>query len=291
LNRDSGDKFEFNKQTHLFPILATTIKSSLDEETNNGTAIIRLLAEELKCNVEDITEFELCVTDTQKAAIGGINHEFIFSPRLDNLMMSFCGLTALIEATKDTKNFAEESNVLALALFDHEEVGSASAHGAASPIVNELVKRLTNSVELMEIAIRKSFLISADMAHAVHPNYSDKHDPKHKPYIHKGVVIKINNNQRYATNSVTAFLLKEIARRNNVPIQEFVVKNDSPCGSTIGPIISSATGIRTIDIGNPQLSMHSIRETCGTADVTHAVNLMRSFYLQFSTLDVQLKVD
>jgi len=290
LDRDSGNKLEFNKQTHLFPIIST-IKSTLEQETPKGTVLTRLLAEGLKCDVEDIRDFELSVCDTQKSVLGGLFNEFIFSPRIDNLMMSFCGLTALIEASQDSKAIAEENNVLGLALFDNEEVGSDSAHGAASPIVSELVRRLTNSTELFEIAIRKSFLVSADMAHAVHPNYSDKHDPNHKPSIHKGVVIKLNANQRYATTSITSLVLKEIANRNNIPIQEFVVRNDSLCGSTIGPIVSSHTGIRTVDIGNPQLSMHSIRETCGIVDVTYAINLLRSYYLQFTALDAQLKVD
>jgi len=290
LDRDSGNKLEFNKQTQLLPIIST-IKSSLEQETSKGTVITNLLAEELKCNVEDIRDFELSVCDTQKSTLGGISNEFIFSPRLDNLMMSFCGLMSLIEVSKNNKAIEEEKNVLALALFDNEEVGSDSAHGAGSPLVNELIQRITNSFELFEIAIRKSFLVSADMAHAIHPNYSDKHDPNHKPLIHNGVVIKLNANQRYATTSITSLVLKEIAQKNNIPIQEFVVRNDSLCGSTIGPIIASHTGIRTVDIGNPQLSMHSIRETCGVADVSHAINLLKAFYLEFTTIDSQMKVD
>jgi len=228
--------------------------------------------------------------DTQKATIGGAFNEWIFSPRLDNLNMSFCALTALIEASKD-HSIADEKNIVGIALFDHEEVGSESAHGAASPIVNELVKRVTRSEELVEIALRKSFLISADMAHGVHPNYREKHDPNHKPSIHGGVVIKQNCNQRYATNSASALPLREIAKRHNIPIQDFVTRNDSPCGTTIGPIISAHTGIRTVDVGNPQLSMHSIRETCGVADLTHAITLFKAFFLEFTALDEQIKVD
>jgi len=129
------------------------------------------------------------------------------------------------------------------------------------------------------------------MAHAVHPNYSDKHDGNHTPEIHTGVVIKTNGNQRDATNSTTGFLLKEIARRANVPVQDFVSRNDQPCGTTIGPIISARTGVRTVDIGNPQLSMHSIREMCGIADVTHAVNLTKAFFQTFTSLDEHLVVD
>lgn len=121
--------------------------------------------------------------------------------------------------------------------------------------------------------------------------YSDKHEPYHKPQIHKGPVLKTNANQRYATIATTAFVVRELAQRAGVPLQDFVVRNDSLCGSTIGPIVAAATGIRTADIGNPQLSMHSIRETCGTSDVTHAVTLLKAFYEQFSTLDDSLKID
>jgi len=197
----------------------------------------------------------------------------------------------LLEALKNDKVLSEEKNVWAIGLFDHEEVGSQSDHGAASPLVNDLVRRVTTSADLFERAIRRSFVVSADMAHAVHPNYAGKHDPLHKPQIHKGTVIKTNVNQRYATSGVTATVLREIAKRNSIPVQDFSAKNDSPCGTTIGPIISGNTGIRTVDIGNPQLSMHSIREMCGTSDVTHAINLLKSFFCDFTTLDEQFEVD
>jgi len=253
--------------------------------------LLKLLANELKCKVEDIRDFDLSLFDCQPSVIGGLNNEFIFSGRLDNLMMSFCSLKGLLNALKDDHFLAEETNVWTISLFDHEEVGSASAHGAASPLVNDLVRRVTGSSEAFELAIRRSFLVSADMAHAVHPNYSSKHDPLHKPAIHKGTVIKNNINQRYATTPVTATVLREIAKKNNIPIQDFVVRNDAVCGSTIGPIISANTGIRTVDIGNPQLSMHSIREMCGVSDVTHGSNLLKFFFQQFSKLDAQLHVD
>jgi len=290
LDRDSGNKLEFNKQDQLMPIFATTLKTTFEKDDQGRRNVLRtLLATELKCLAGDIVDFELCLYDTQKSTIGGVFNEFIFSPRLDNLMMSFVALTSVLESLKDN-NLAQEKNVRAIALFDHEEVGSDSTHGAGSPIMNELVKRLSTP-DLFEIAIRKSFLVSADMAHAVHPNYASKHDSNHKPAIHKGVVIKNNSNQRYATNLETGFFLRQIAQRNNIPIQEFVVRNDTLCGSTIGPIIASHTGIRTVDIGNPQLSMHSIRETCGTSDVTHAVNLLSSFFQQFTALDEATKTD
>jgi aspartyl aminopeptidase len=134
----------------------------------------------------------------------------------------------------------------------------------------------------------KSCLVSADMAHALHPNYSEKHEENHRPLMNKGVVIKHNANQRYATTSVTTTILREAAKRKNVPLQEFVVRNDSPCGSTIGPMLSAKMGLRTIDIGNPQLSMHSIREQCGTRDIGFAVDLLDSFYQNYHAIDESL---
>lgn len=126
--------------------------------------------------------------------------------------------------------------------------------------------------------LSNSLLISADMAHAVHPNYSDKHDECHRPKMHAGVVIKYNSNQRYATSSRSAAIIKALAIRENIPIQEFMVRNDSPCGSTIGPIVSAKLGISTIDVGLPQLSMHSIREMAGTGDVELGIRLLQAFY-------------
>jgi aspartyl aminopeptidase len=166
-------------------------------------------------------------------------------------------------------------------LFDNEEVGSKTAHGADS---NLLISTLTRLSQLnfgtvtncsFERAITKSLLISADMAHGVHPNYASKHEDLHRPMMNSGVVIKQNANQRYATTSVSTLLLQQFAKKASVPLQEFVVRNDSPCGSTIGPMLSAQLGIRTIDVGNPQWSMHSIRETCGTHDVEYAVKLFR----------------
>ncbi|TPX68513.1 hypothetical protein SpCBS45565_g03057 [Spizellomyces sp. 'palustris'] len=137
----------------------------------------------------------------------------------------------------------------------------------------------------------RSLLISADMAHALHPNYVEKHEENHRPAMNKGVVIKQNANQRYATTAVSTAIVREVARKKNVPLQEFVVRNDSPCGSTIGPMLSAKLGLRTIDVGNPQLSMHSIRETAGVEDVKHAVALFESFFEEFAAVDEQVIVD
>ena len=138
---------------------------------------------------------------------------------------------------------------------------------------------------------RRSFLVSADMAHAVHPNHSALHEENHRPAMHGGVVIKANCNQRYATNAVTAFLFRELARRAGVPLQDFCVRQDMGCGSTIGPIVATRLGLRTVDVGVPQLSMHSCREMCGAGDVAHALRFFKTFFAHFAEVDASLKTD
>jgi len=188
------------------------------------------------------------VADTQPATIGGALEEFIFSPRLDNLQSSFCAIKALIGSCANG-SLENDPNIRLIALFDHEEVGSESAHGAGSLMLESTLRRLSSSPSLptaFEQSVAKSFIVSADQAHGTHPNYADKHEGRHRPELNQGVVIKYNSNQRYATNSSTAFVIKEIARRRDIPVQEVMVRNDSPCGSTIGPILSSGLGIRTV---------------------------------------------
>ncbi|KAJ6386862.1 hypothetical protein OIU78_016733 [Salix suchowensis] len=182
-----------------------------------------------------------------------------------------------------------------VALFDHEEVGSNSAQGAGSPVMLDALSRITSSFDsdskLLPKAIQLSYLVSADMAHALHPNYMDKHEENHQPRLHGGLVIKHNANQRYATNAVTSFLFREIASKHNIPTQDFVVRNDMACGSTIGPILASGVGIRTVDVGAPQLSMHSIREMCAVDDVKHSYEHFKAFFQDFSNLDAKITVD
>ncbi|KAI3985677.1 hypothetical protein MKX01_033960 [Papaver californicum] len=314
----STDGFKPNSQTHLVPILATSVKAELnkaaavnvsaesDGKTSNEkkdtddkkhhSLLLQLLAYEVGCKPEDICDFELQLCDTQPSIVAGALKEFIFSGRLDNLCMSFCSLKALIDSTSSESSLEDEPGVRMVALFDHEEVGSNSAQGAGSPVMFDALSRVTDSLnsstsKLLEKATQKSFVVSADMAHALHPNYMDKHEENHQPKMHGGLVIKHNANQRYATNAVTSFIFREIAEKHNLPIQDFVVRNDMPCGSTIGPILASGVGIRTVDIGAPQLSMHSIREMCAVDDVKHSYQHLKAFYEEFSELDGKITVD
>ncbi|KGN63500.2 hypothetical protein Csa_013168 [Cucumis sativus] len=317
IHLDRGtDGFKVNTQSHLLPVLATSIKGELNKAVtkndvqNDGektdpksspnsskhhTLLLQLLADQLNCEPDDICDFELQACDTQPSLVGGAQKEFIFSGRLDNLCMSFCSLKALIDSTSSETSLENEPGVRMAALFDHEEVGSNSAQGAGSPVMLNALSRITNSFSsdssLVEKAIQRSFLVSADMAHALHPNYMDKHEENHQPKLHGGLVIKNNANQRYATNAVTSFIFRELAVNHNLPVQDFVVRNDMSCGSTIGPILASGVGIRTVDVGAPQLSMHSIREMCATDDVNYSYEHFKAYYEEFSSLDQKLTVD
>ncbi|KAK7411037.1 hypothetical protein VNO78_02381 [Psophocarpus tetragonolobus] len=314
LDRTVNDGFKFNNETHLIPILATSLKGELNKVTSENGPIesgnqtdgkktnskhhlllLQLLASKLGCEPDDICDFELQVCDTQPSTIAGAAKEFIFSGRLDNLCMSFCSLKALIDATSSDSSLEEETGVRMVALFDHEEVGSASAQGAGSPVMLNAVTRITDSFSsnsnILEKAVQRSYLVSADMAHALHPNYMDKHEANHQPKLHGGLVIKNNANQRYATNVITSFIFREIASKHNLPVQDFVVRNDMSCGSTIGPILASGIGIRTVDVGAPQLSMHSIREICAVDDVKYSYEHFKAFYQEFPHLDAKMVVD
>eukprot|EP00257_Ricinus_communis_P019264 XP_015578196.1 probable aspartyl aminopeptidase [Ricinus communis] len=270
-------------------------KGTTNANSKHHSLLLQMIAGQIGCNGSDICDFELQACDTQPSVIAGAAKEFIFSGRLDNLCMSFCSLKALIDATASDSHLENESGVRMVALFDHEEVGSDSAQGAGSPVMFDALSRITSTFnsdsKLLRKAIQKSFLVSADMAHALHPNYADKHEENHQPRMHGGLVIKHNANQRYATNSVTSFLFKEIASKHNLPVQDFVVRNDMPCGSTIGPILASGVGIRTVDVGAPQLSMHSIREMCAVDDVKYSYEHFKAFFEDFSHLDSKITVD
>jgi len=237
--------------------------------------------------------------------------------------MTYCAIEGLIESVSSPSALDDETSIRLISCFDHEEIGSTTAQGAASNLLPAILRRLSvlpahhdsssdssydkireadlDMATAYEQTLSTSFLVSADMAHSVNPNYAQKYEVDHRPEMNKGTVIKINANQRYATNSPGIVLLQEAARRAKpsadstssagVPLQLFVVRNDSSCGSTIGPMLSAALGTRTIDVGNAQLSMHSIRETGGTYDVEHGIRLFESFFDHFSELESKILVD
>ncbi|KAJ9159794.1 hypothetical protein P3X46_025267 [Hevea brasiliensis] len=301
------DGFKPNLETHLIPLFATkpeeTSTESKDKNTESSKAVhhpllMQVLSDELSCSTDDVVSIELNLCDTQPSCLGGGNNEFIFSGRLDNLASSFCALRALIDSCKSSNDLSSEPAIRMAALFDNEEVGSGSVQGAGAPTMFQAMRRIVGCLAHNEVsegaierAIRKSFLVSADMAHGVHPNFMEKHEEHHRPEMRKGLVIKHNANLRYATNGITAFLFKEVGKILNLPTQEFVVRNDMGCGSTIGPILASGVGIRTVDCGIAQLSMHSVREVCAKEDIDIAYRHFKAFYQNFSTIDKKLQVD
>jgi aspartyl aminopeptidase len=264
LNRDvNKEGLVVNAQTHLVPIWAL--------EARESRGVLELVTSALAetsssgATPADIVGFDLCLFDTQGATLGGANGEFLSSARLDNLGSCYPAHQALIAASE------ARAATRVVALYDHEEVGSQSASGARSLLLETVLERLTSSYldaprDALPRALARSFFVSADMAHAVHPNYPDKHDKQHRPLIGGGPLVKVNANQSYATDAIAHGAFIDACRAEGIAPQVFVSRNDQPCGSTIGPITAARLGIRTIDVGNPMLAMHSCRETCGTHD-------------------------
>ncbi|KXU38935.1 aminopeptidase [Ventosimonas gracilis] len=268
LNRQANQGWPINAQTELSPILALAGDNPLDL----SALLTQQLAAEQGIESAQILAFELSFYDTQKAAQIGLNGEFIASARLDNLLSCFAGLEALLAAKTSGQHCV-------LVCTDHEEVGSASACGADGPFLEQVLRRLwaQNEAQFAQI-LQQSLLISADNAHGLHPNYADKHDGNHAPMLGAGPVIKINSNQRYATNSETAGFFRHLCQREAVPLQNFVSRSDLGCGSTIGPITASRLGVRTLDIGLPTFAMHSIRELADSRDLGFLIQALKAFF-------------
>jgi aspartyl aminopeptidase len=254
LDREVNDKgLVLNRQEHLAPVLGLA---------GGAGSLAKLVADATGVAADRVVGHELMLYDLTPPALGGQAGEFIFSARLDNLAMCHAAISAIAPMGRR----GAEAAIAVIALFDHEEVGSASAAGASGAVLPRVLERLVADREAFHQACARSTCVSADMSHAVHPNYASRHEPRHKPQINGGPVIKTNTQQRYATTAATAAMFAELCREEDVAVQHYAHRTDLPCGSTIGPITSTLLGIATVDVGNPMLSMHSAREMAGSRD-------------------------
>ena len=269
-NREVNDGVKLSKQKDMLPILGI-----VTSELERGSLLMNAICGELNIKQEDIIDFDLYLADATPACTFGVHDEFLSSGRLDDLSMCFAGLEAMIATeTIDTTKV--------LAIFDNEETGSQTKQGAGSPFLSMMLKRIalaqSGSEEAFYQAVERAFMISADNAHAWHPNYSEKYDPTNHPVLGGGPVIKFNAAQKYASDAVSAAVFAEICREAGVPCQRFVNHSDVAGGSTLGNILASSIPVRGVDMGNAILAMHSCRETGSTADHIYCVKAFTKFF-------------
>lgn len=270
LNRKVNEGIELNKQKDLLPLLM-----SLGEGLEKEGQLIQHLAELLHIRSEDILDFDLFLHEFEGGSVIGLNQEFISCSRLDDLAMVHSGTWAISQAQGNQATAV-------LACFDHEEVGSTSKQGAASPLLAHVLERILVSQgkdrESYFQALARSFFISADMAHGLHPNSGEKHDPVHRPVLNGGPVIKLSANQSYTTDAESAVIFEGLCHMANVPVQKFVNRSDERGGTTIGPISTTHLELRSVDVGNPILGMHSVRELGGVKDHLAMSKVFQEFF-------------
>jgi len=270
MNREVNKGVNINPQVDTLPLV-----SMIEESFEQDNYLVKLLAEKIGVNFEDIMDFDLFLYTTEKGSLIGPNEEFISIGKLDDLAMVHAGLNAIIDSQVNNA-----TNVLVC--FDNEEVGSTTKQGAASPLLRTVLERIIlsfgKSKEDYYRALANSFMISADMAHALHPNYTGKNDLTNKPFINGGPVIKIAASQAYTSDSMSIAIYESICKSAGVPVQKFVNRSDEKGGSTIGPISSTQLDIPSVDIGNPILAMHSARELGGVFDHYYVYKSFKKFY-------------
>jgi aspartyl aminopeptidase len=255
-----------DKHLHLSPAWSSGQKAP---------SFLNWVAQQAKCTIRDIVQIDAQLFDAHKASVLGADSSFIASGRLDNQASCWAAISALL----DSRSGAATQVV---ALFDHEEVGSESATGAAGPLLEHSLEQIAAAQGISRIsfleALSNSSCVSADNAHAVHHNYPERHDLSHGPIINMGPALKLNSNQRYATSSTSAAMFISACSKARVKHQVFVSRNNMPCGSTIGPITATRLGIDTVDVGVPQLSMHSAREVCGVSDLISLQLALKAYF-------------
>ena len=274
LNRDvNSEGLKFDLQEELPLVLGT-----LRDELPPAEQFRDYLAEGLNCEPRRIASWELAVADTQPGAFFGLESEYFANSQLDNLASCHAALQALIDDT-EASGF---QGVSVIAFFDHEEIGSRSFKGADSSFLPDTLARISDALGQSDgnhrRALAASLILSVDMAHAHHPNYARFHDAQHQVDLNGGPVIKVNANQRYATDGGASASFQVLCNECEVPFQTYVHRNDLPCGSTIGPITAAGLGVRCADVGNAMWSMHSIRESAGTRDHLRMMRVMSRFF-------------
>ena len=266
MNREVNNGYKYNAQKDTLPLFSMSKENGGFDE---------LIAKTAGVKKEDIVSTELYLYNRESGLVWGENNEFISAPRLDDLECAYASLQGIIAGKS-------ASSVTVHAVFDNEEVGSGTKQGAAAGFLQTVLRRINMSMGRTEedyhVALSNSFMISADNAHAVHPNYSDVTDPTNRPYINDGVVIKLSANQKYTTDAVSEAILKVICDRDDIPTQMFVNRSDMLGGSTLGNISNTQVALNTVDIGLPQLAMHSPFETAGVKDIEYLVKLAKSFF-------------
>lgn len=275
LDRAVNEGLTLDKQQHMNPVFGLGDPAGAD--------LLGLLAARVpgaEVDPAQIGGYDVVIADTQAPAVFGANNEFFASGRLDNLSATHAGLTALIAHAGTPR--PQGAPIAVLAAFDHEEIGSASRSGACGPLLEDVLVRISDglgaSASQRRQAFAASFCVSADAGHAVHPNYPERHDPANRPVLNGGPLLKINANQRYATDAAGAAFWATLCTDAGIPYQEFVSNNVMPCGSTIGPLTATRLGIRTVDVGVALLSMHSARELCGVEDPHRLATVTQAFF-------------
>ena len=269
-NRAVNEGNSLSKQKDMLPVLGI-----FNDAAEKDNILLNTVAKELNVEVGNILDFDLLVYDVQKSTLVGMHEEFISSGRLDDLSMAHAALMAMIEGT-------DESSTCVMAIFDNEETGSGTKQGAASPVLKNILERINTGVggttEDFHCAIAKSFMISADNAHAFHPNYAEKYDPTNHPAIGGGPVIKINANCKYMSDAHSAAIFRSLCENAQSPYQYFVNHSDVAGGSTLGNILTSQIDIEGVDVGNALWAMHSVRETASVEDHCNMIKVMKYFF-------------
>lgn len=270
LDREANNARSINAQKDIVPLLLQLPTEDAALPDFRELLHAELLRQQPQLAIKQVLDYEISLYDTQPPAMIGLEQEFIASARLDNLLSCFIGLQALLDADDQVSSL--------LICTDHEEVGSASCCGAKGPMLQQFLERLLPDGETRVRVIERSMMISADNAHGIHPNFMDKHDENHGPLLNRGPVIKVNANQRYATTSETSAFFRLLCEAAEVPVQAFVARTDMGCGSTIGPVVASEVGVKTIDVGSPTFAMHSIRELAGARDGWYLYKAAAEFF-------------